>query len=160
MAFKKIDIRAWKESPVKAIADDWALVTAGTPQGYNTMIWGRDAAFIFIRRSRYTLQFIEENDAFTVCFFPPQYKKALAFCGSRSGRDCDKAAETGLHPVFGGAPYFEEASVVLRCRKMAKYELTPDGFLDPSVAGNYADGDYHRMFIGAVEEVLIREEDA
>ena len=168
MAFKQIDIRQWKESAVKAISDDWALVTAGTPDAYNTMtvswggigeIWGKDAAFVFIRRSRYTMQFVEGNDRFTICFFAPAYKKALAFCGSKSGRDFDKAAETGLTPAFDAdAPYFKEASVVLQCRKMGKYELTPDGFLDTAIADNYANGDYHRMFIGEIESVLVRED--
>lgn len=168
MAWKTIDVREWKQNPVKAIADDWALVTAGTASACNTMtvswgglgeIWGRDAAFIFVRHSRYTLRFLEENDRFTIAFFGGEYRKALAFCGSHSGRDVDKARQTGLTPVFdGGAPYFAEASVVLRCKKMAKYDLQPDGFLDPSVANNYADGDFHRMFIGEIEAVLVREE--
>ena len=168
MAWKEINIRAWKESAVKAISDDWALVTAGSEKAYNMMtvswgglgeIWGKDAAFIFIRYSRYTLQFLEENDRFTIAFFGGGYRKALALCGSKSGRDCDKAQQAGLTPVFdGGAPYFAQASVVLRCRKMAKYDLLPEGFLDPAIEGNYADGDYHRMFIGEVESVLVQED--
>lgn len=167
MAWKDIDIRDWKESAVKAISDDWALVTAGTAQDYNTMtvswggigeIWGKDAAFIFIRPQRYTLRFLEENDRFTISFYDAAYRKALAFCGSHSGRDCDKAKETGLTPVFDGAPYFAEASVVLYCRKMAKYDLLPEGFLSDEPASNYTTGDYHRMFIAEIERVQIRED--
>ena len=164
---KEINIRDWNKNAVKAIGDDWALVTAGTAEQYNTMtvswggvgvIWGKDAAFIFVRHSRYTLEFLEANDRFSISFFPPEYRKALAFCGSKSGRDFDKAKETGLTPVFDGVPFFEEATDVLVCRKMAKYELLPDGFLTDDAAKNYADGDYHRMFIAEIERVLVRED--
>ena len=167
MAWKTIRIRDWDKNPVKAIGDDWALVTAGTAQDYNTMtvswggvgvIWGKDAAFIFVRQSRYTLEFLEKNDRFTIAFFPPEYRKALAFCGSKSGRDFDKAKETGLTPAFDGAPFFEEASVVLHCRKMAKYDLQPEGFLTEDAASNYTDDNYHRMFIAEIERVCVRED--
>ena len=166
MAWKEINIRDWKENPVRAIGDDWALVTAGTPQAYNTMtvswggvgvIWGKDVAFIFVRQSRYTLAFLEKHDRFTISFYPPEYRKALAYCGSESGRNVDKAKETGLTPAFDGAPYFEEASAVLHCRKMAKYDLLPEGFLTDDAASNYTDGNYHRMFIAEIERVCVRE---
>lgn len=168
MKFEKLNIRDVKESAVKLISDDWALVTAGTADGYNTMtvswggigeLWGKDTAFIFIRPQRYTLPFIEQNDRFTLCFFGGAFKKELAFCGRTSGRDTDKAKETGLTPVFDGdVTYFAEASLVLKCRKTAKYDLSPDGFLDPSVAENYTNGDYHRMFTAEIEETLLRTE--
>ncbi|MDD6061749.1 MAG: flavin reductase [Oscillospiraceae bacterium] len=166
MAFEKRDIREIKESAVKMIADDWALVTAGNADGYNTMtvswggigeIWGKDAAFVFIRPQRHTLRFVEENERFTLSFFGGAYKKELGFCGRNSGRDVDKAKETGLVPVFEqNLTYFEQATVVLKCRKLAKYDLSPAGFIDKSVQSNYSDGDYHKMFIAEIEEVLVR----
>lgn len=166
MAFKSIDIRQIKESAVQMIADDWALVTAGTQDGFNTMtvswgglgeIWGKDAAFIFIRPQRYTFGFLEENDRFTISFFGAAHRKALALCGSKSGRDTDKVAEAGLTPVFdGGTTYFAEASLVLKCRKMAKYDLTPDGFLDDGIEANYNGAGYHRMFVAEIEETLVQ----
>ncbi|MGN0635453.1 MAG: flavin reductase family protein, partial [Acutalibacteraceae bacterium] len=74
-----------------------------------------------------------------------------------SGRDVDKAKETGLVPVFEqNLTYFEQATVVLKCRKLAKYDLSPEGFIDKSVQSNYTDGDYHKMFIAEIEEVLVR----
>lgn len=165
MAFKRIDIRQIKESAVHMIADDWALVTAGTQDGFNTMtvswgglgeIWGKDAAFIFIRPQRYTFGFLEENDRFTISFFGSAQRKALALCGSKSGRDTDKVAEAGLTPVFDGeTTYFAEATLVLKCRKMAKYDLTPDGFLDDGIEANYNGAGYHRMFIAEIEEALV-----
>ena len=167
MPFKQENIRNIKESAVQMIAGDWALVTAGTRDSFNTMtvswgglgeLWGRDAAFIFIRPQRYTFGFLEENDRFTLSFFGGAQRDALLLCGSRCGRDTDKAAEAGLTPVSDGdVTYFAEAALVLKCRKMAKYDLTPDGFLDGAVADNYNGTDYHRMYVAEIEETLVRE---
>ena len=166
MEFKKVSIRSIDQSAVRSLAEDWALVTAGTKDGFNTMtvswgglgeIWGKDAAFIFIRPQRYTFGFLEANDRFTISFFGGAQKKALALCGSKSGRDTDKVKEAGLTSVFDGdTTYFAEATLVLKCRKMAKYDLTPDGFLDDEVADNYDGTNYHRMFIAEIEEALIK----
>lgn len=166
MAFNKTNIRRVDQNAVRSLAEDWALVTAGTKDGFNTMtvswgglgeIWGKDAAFIFIRPGRYTFGFLEANERFTICFFGGAQKKALALCGSKSGRDTDKVKEAGLTPVFdGGVTYFDEAALVLKCRKMASYDLTPDGFLDDAVADNYDGSDYHRMYIAEIEETLTK----
>ena len=166
MEFKKTNIRQVDLNAVKSLAEDWALVTAGTKDNYNTMtvswggvgeIWGKDAAFIFIRPQRHTFGFLESNDRFTICFFGGAQKKALALCGSKSGRDTDKVKEAGLTPAFDeDTTYFAEATLVLKCRKLAKYDLTPDGFLDDEVAGNYNGTDYHRMFVAEIEETLIK----
>lgn len=166
MAFTKKNIRDIKESAVHMISDDWALVTAGTENDYNTMtvswggigeLWGKDVCFIFIRPQRYTLPFLEKNERFTMSFFGGEYKKELTFCGRVSGKDADKAKETGLSPVFDGdTTYFDEATVVLKCRKMAEYELTPDGFLDAEIGKNYVNGDYHKVFIAEIEETLVK----
>ena len=164
---KKTDIREIKKSAVEMINDDWALVTAGNADGFNTMtvswgglgeIWGKDAAFVFIRPQRHTLKFVDEQEMFTLCFFSGEYKKTLTFCGRNSGRDVDKVKETGLTPVFeDGTVYFREACVILKCRKMARYDLSPDGFIDGSVEENYSNGDYHKMFIAEIVETLISE---
>lgn len=166
MDFKQTNIRKVDQNAVKSLAEDWALVTAGTEGSFNTMtvswgglgeIWGKDAAFIFIRPQRHTFGFLESNDRFTICFFSGAQKKALALCGSKSGRDTDKVKEAGLTSVFDGdTTYFAEATLVLKCRKMAKYDLTPDGFLDGKVADNYDGTDYHRMFIAEIEETLTK----
>ncbi|MBQ3150266.1 MAG: flavin reductase [Clostridia bacterium] len=164
---KNTDIREIKKSAVELISDNWALVTAGKKDSFNTMtvswgglgeIWGKDAAFIFIRPQRHTLKFIDSEEMFTICFFKEEYKKALTFCGRNSGRDVDKVKETGLTPVFlDDAVYFDEACIVLKCRKMARYDLSPDGFLDSDIESNYSNGDYHKMFIAEIVETLVTD---
>lgn len=166
MAWNELNIRDIKESLVKLISDDWALVTAGSAAAHNTMtvswggtgeLWGKDVSFIFIRPQRYTLQFVEQEDYYSLCFFDDAYRDALKLCGAKSGRDCDKDAATGLIPCFDqAAPYYQQAKLVLICRKMAAQDILPASFTDPKVESWYPNKDYHRMFVGAVEKVLVK----
>ena len=105
----------------------WALVTAGSLDDYNTMtiswgglgtLWSRPVATVYVKPIRYTYQFLEKNEYFTVSFFPEEYKKDLGILGSKSGRDGDKVALTGLTPkaVEHGVG-FEQASATLICKK-------------------------------------------
>ena len=114
--------------------------------------------FVFVRPQRYTYEFMEKYDRFTLSFFGGEQKKALGICGAKSGREMDKCKETGLVPadVFGGVT-FEQAKTVLVCKKIAFQDLDPAGFLDSSIMDTYALKDFHRMYVGAVEKVLISE---
>lgn len=166
MDFRQVNIRDIKENFVSLIADGWGLVTAGGESDHNTMtvswggvgeLWGKDAAFIFIRPQRHTMKYLDSGELFTVSFFPSEYKKALSYCGAHSGRDVDKDAETGLVPVtVGGAVAYEQAKTVLVCRKMAKFGMEPEGFLDKSIEENYPDGDYHKVFVGEIIGTYIK----
>ncbi len=160
---KEINVRDIKESPVSLIADGWGLVTAGNEEKFNTMtvswgaigeIWGKDVAFIFIRPQRYTYEFLEKEDIFTLSFYGEEYKKALGICGKKSGRDIDKAAECGLTPIFvDGGVSFEQAKYTIVCRKMASQFIDPKGFIDSSIQGNYANNDYHKIYVGEITNV-------
>ncbi len=166
--FKEIDVRDIKENTVKMIADEWMLISAGNEEAANMMtaswgmlgeLWFKDVAVCFIRPQRYTLKFVEENDTFALCFFGTEQKEALSFCGSKSGKDCDKIKESGLTPVFGsGTVYFEEAKTVIICKKMAVSNINPSDFCDESIDEKcYPSKDYHKIFIGKIEKVLQKE---
>lgn len=165
--FRETTIKELTDSPVKMIADDWALLTAGEASHFNTMtvswggvgeLWGREVVFVFVRPQRYTYEFMETSDTFTLSFFGSDYKKALGICGSKSGRDIDKCKETGLEPISThGAMTFSQAKTVFVCKKIAFQDLDPSGFLDASIMDTYALKDYHRMYVGAIEKVLVTE---
>jgi len=160
MPFTPIDIRE-TENPVKLIADDWALLSAGAPEDWNAMtvswggigeIWGFDAAFVFVRPQRHTMKYVDENDYFTLSFGLP--REVTTLCGRASGRDfpspCGKIAAAGLTAhAQDGAIWPEEAKLVIVCRKAAKQALDPAGFLDPGIEENYS-GDYHSIFVGEI----------
>lgn len=165
--YKETDIREIKESAQKLIADDWMLVTAGDESAWNTMtaswgglgeLWGKDAAFVFIRPQRYTLEFVEKSERFTLSFFGGKFKKEMKICGSVSGRDTDKAAEAGVSPLFtDGTAAVSGAEIVLTCRKMAVQDIEPEGFIDPSIMKWYPENDFHRVYIAEIEKVYIKE---
>jgi flavin reductase (DIM6/NTAB) family NADH-FMN oxidoreductase RutF len=122
-------------------------------------LWGRDVSFIFVRPQRYTFEFINANPRYSVAFFDGSYRKALEIAGAKSGRDTDKAAETGLTPVVfkDGAIGFEEATEVISCRKLYARDFDPSQFLAPFIGENiYPDKDYHRMFIGETTTLWVR----
>lgn len=165
--FKEINALELNQNPFKLIGKDWMLVTAGTEEKYNTMtaswggvgiLWNKNIAFSFIRPQRYTIEFMENNDYYTLSFFTDEYKKELTFCGRNSGRDCDKAKETGLTPLFNEqAPYFEQAKLVLVCKKLYVQDMTSDSFIDKSlIEKNYPNNDFHKVFIGEIVKVLTK----
>jgi len=160
MSFQPIDIRDTAH-PLQLIADDWALLSAGQPDHWNTMtiswggvgkLWARDAAFVFVRPQRYTYKLMEENECFTLAFGLP--KETLTLCGKISGRDGDKIAQAGLTAhVQDDVVFPAEAELVFVCRKMHVQELDPAGFVAPHIAGHY-DGDFHRMYVGEIVQCL------
>jgi len=153
------------DNTFKLIGSDWMLITAGTLDAYNTMtaswgglgvLWNKDVCFCFVRPTRHTYGFMEKADTFTLTFFDEDYRDALKFCGSHSGRDVDKAAKTGLTPVqsSSGSVYFNEARMVIECRKLYYQDIDPANFIDPSIDKNYSLKDYHRMYVGEIIKCL------
>ena len=122
-------------------------------------LWNKDACFIFIRPQRYTLEFTEREDLFTLSFFGEEYKNALMFCGRNSGRDCDKAKETGLTPMeIDGSMSFEESEMVVVCKKLFSQDIDPAGFIDKSLdSKNYPDKDYHKMYVGEIVACYVKD---
>ena len=165
---KEVDVKTLMLNPMTRIGDDWMLITAGCMErGYNTMtaswghlgcIWGGYTSVCYIRPQRYTKSFVDREDLYTLCFFPG-YKKELGYLGSHSGRDEDKVAKTGLTPVFGdGFTYFEEADLVLVCRKLYRAPVLEEGFLDRDLMDKcYPDRDFHDLYVGYIEKVLVKE---
>ena len=167
MIFETVDPRSIKDNLIKCLAEEWALITAGNSQGYNMMtaswgffgeMWGSDSIAMIVRPGRYTMEFIDKNDYFTVSFYGDN-KAVHKVCGSKSGRDVNKTKETGLTPVSNDKyVYFKEARMVLIVKKQFVQRMTEDAFLDKAVIDKwYPEKDYHNMIIGKIEKVLIAE---
>lgn len=166
---KKISVKDLDINFAEKISKEWMLITAGNEaRGYNTMtaswghigsLWGNGGglptAVIYIRPQRYTKEFVDREDKFTLSFFPKEMKKQLAYLGSHSGRDEDKVAKVGFTPVFKeDCTWFEEAELVLVCRKLYHAPLLEKGFCDYRlVEENYPQKDFHEMYVGEITEV-------
>jgi len=166
MNWKAIDPKELQENPI-ALIDDWALLSAGTMQSWNTMtvswggvgmLWNQPVTFVFVRPTRHTFGFMENTSRHTLSFFDENWHEALNVAGTVSGRDHDKAAETGLEPIAvdPDAVSFTQARLVIVSRKLYIHDLDPKGFMDPSLEGLYPLKDYHRMYVGAIEKVLVK----
>ena len=165
--FNMIDIHTIDLNAVDLIGRQWMLITAGSLEKYNTMtaswggmgeLWNKPVVFIFIRPQRLTYEFVEHNDFFTCCFFDKSYRKTLNFCGENSGRDVDKAAETGLYPLSSDhGVIFKQAKMYIECRKIYTEAIKPENFLSNTIHKHYPLQDYHQMYIGEITGVGTKE---
>ena len=166
--FHKVDPKQLTDNVFSLIGQDWTLITAGTAQQCNTMtaswgglgvIWGAPAATIYVRPQRYTKEFLDREEYFTLSFFGEEYRQALTLCGSRSGREVDKVKECGftVKTAGCGAPYFEQARLVLVCRKRFAQPMDPALIPGDVKERWYPQQDYHTLYIGEIVEALIRE---
>ena len=166
MGFKEIIVKELNENFIKNIADEWMLITAGDKVNYNMMtaswgfmgeMWGADSVIAMVRPGRYTMEFIDKNDYFTLSFYGER-KDIHKVCGSMSGRDVDKTEMTGLTPVFSdNSVYFNEARLVFICKKQYVSPLTENGFCDTEPLNKWYNNDLHNMIIGKIEKVLIKD---
>ncbi|MGL4364031.1 MAG: flavin reductase [Bacteroidales bacterium] len=163
MKFKEVNIEDITESIPKLIGKDWMLITSGNEDSFNTMtaswgglghLWHKNVAFIFIRPQRYTFEFVEREEYFTLSFFPEEYRNSLKICGTKSGRDSNKIAEAGLtpHTLSNGTITFEEARYVFVCRKIYANFINEESLLLKSdeISKIYPEKDFHKMYIGEI----------
>jgi flavin reductase (DIM6/NTAB) family NADH-FMN oxidoreductase RutF len=170
---KRTDVaRLCREDVVDLIGKQWMLITAGSPQQLGTMtaswggvgfLWNKPVAFVFIRPERYTYDFVERAERMTLSFFDESYRSVLQFCGTKSGRDHDKVAETGLSPISleGGGVAFQQARLVVEGRKLYRAEMTPEQILDTKVLdqwyGEHPGGSMHTLYVVEIEAVYEQE---
>ena len=117
------------------------------------VMWSRPFVQVVVRPVRYTYEFLERHESFTVCAFPARWANALDLLGTKSGRAGDKIAEAGLHPIASAkvaAPGYAEAELILECRKIYSDDLDPRRFLDTAIEAKYLHRDYHRIYFGEI----------
>lgn len=166
--FRQIDANEITGNFIDMIGQQRMLITAGDAAGCNTMtaswgavgvLWNKPAAFVFIRPQRYTKEFVDRNGRFTLSFLPGEFRKALAYCGSHSGRDGDKIAASGLSVWTTPArtPAIAEAELILECRKMYSQYLEKDAFIESGISTQfYPDDDFHEMYICEIEKAYVK----
>lgn len=142
------------------------LVVAGGRGAANVMtigwaqlgvVWGLPVMTVLVRPSRFTRGLMEKAEYFSVCV-PPAGKMAeeLAFCGSKSGRDLDKAAECGLVLAGGerpGVSYIAGSELVYECAKLERTRVSPETLAAGVKNKYYPDGDYHDVYFGGIMSV-------
>ena len=165
--FKETSVYDLPYNVFREINKNWTLISAKKPDGtVNTMtaswgalgeIWGTEAVTVYIRQSRFTKEFVDAQDYFTLSLFDG-CKKELGVLGTKSGRDGDKIAEVGFTVVdLDGQPSFEQAKCVFVCKKMYQDDIALADMPADIVDRWYGDGDYHTMYIGQIVGCYVNE---
>lgn len=165
---REISFKDFNENIFELIGSKWMLISAEKNGVANTMtaswggmgvIWNKRVATIYVRKSRFTKSFIDGSDGFSLCVFDEKYRKELGYCGRVSGRDEDKIKVCKFSVNHeNGVPFFDEAKMIFICKKMYSQDFTKEGFVgdyENIVKDNYSDNDWHVMYIGEIEKILI-----
>jgi len=149
------------------IKKDWALLTAGNEEEFNTMtiswlelghLWNKNVATIFVRPQRYTKEFVDKEDYFTISILPNEYINELAYLGRVSGRDEDKLNSTTINPEFtSNTVYMREAEIVFICKKIYVSQFDSNKFITDDIKEDmYQMEDYSYVYIGEIEKILVK----
>jgi flavin reductase (DIM6/NTAB) family NADH-FMN oxidoreductase RutF len=142
----------------------WMLLTCGDlkKNHLNTMtvawgsignIWYKPFVQVVVRPTRYTYQFMEKYDDFSLSVLPENKRDLLNMLGSKSGRDSNKIEESGLTLIESNkikAPGFAEAELIFECKKIYWDDLNPNNFIAPNIEKHYPLKDYHRIYFGQI----------
>lgn len=162
--FKKISPEHLQQNVFDLIGKQWLLLCAQKDDNVNAMtaswggmgiLWNKKVATIYIRPQRYTKEFVDAADTFSIMVFPEDKRPCLNYMGTVSGRDEDKIGHCDFHTGhFDDTPYFKEASLIITCRKLYAQQMLPECFIDQAVeTKNYPNKDYHEMYIGEIINV-------
>ncbi|MGB8453527.1 MAG: flavin reductase [Anaerocolumna sp.] len=165
---KEIAAAKLQGNPFHMIGQDWMLITAEKDGKVNTMtaswgglgiMWGKDVAFMVIRPQRYTKEFIDSADTFSLSFYDESFRKVLGYLGTVSGRDENKVLKSGLTVTHENEiPYFAEADTVMLCKKLFVQPYEEKSFIDKDIPVTcYAEKDYHILYVSEITKILVRE---
>ncbi len=166
--FKEIKVKELPLTPFD-IKTNWMLITAEKEGKVNTMtaswggfgiMWNKEVVYIVIRPQRYTKEFVDTVDSFSLTLFDKSYLKKLGYLGKVSGRDENKIEVAGLTVLHkNGVPYFEEAETVIFAKKLFAQPITEDSFIDKSVIDQwYPEKDFHTLYVAEISHILIKEQ--
>lgn len=169
-SFQPLDITETSFNPFTKIGKDWFALTASNNDKTNSMtaswggmgiLWGKNVVYVVVRESRYTKEFIDASDTFSLTFFDMSKKSnrsTLQYLGAVSGRNEDKISAAKLNiNHHKGTPFIDEGNTVLICRKMYAGPMPEEFFIDSEIQPKwYKDGDYHTLYIGEITDFLAR----
>lgn len=166
--FKEIKPDELNKNVFQLIGKDWMLITAEKDNKVNTMTasWGgfgvmfnKNVVSIVLRPQRYTKEFVDNSDTFSLTFLSENFRDQLKYLGSASGRNEDKISKSNLTVNhLDNTPYFEEGNLIIICKKIYAQPLNPDCFIANELDEKwYPQKDYHTFYMAEIEKILIKE---
>lgn len=167
--FKETSIRNLPFNPLE-IKSKWMLISAQQNGVANTMtaswggfgvMWNKEVVFVVIRPQRYTKEFIDAVESFSLTFFDEANKKELSYLGKVSGRDENKIEKSGLTlKSQDDVPYFAEAQTVLFAKKLYEQPMGAEFFLDKKIDEQwYPHKDYHILYVAEITKILHKKDE-
>jgi len=165
--FKEIKVSELPFTPFDIKDKEWMLITAEKDGKVNTMtaswggfgiMWNKEVVFIVIRPQRYTKEFVDNSDSFSLSFLGNDNKKVLGYLGKVSGRDEDKINGAGLTVKYNSSiPYFEEANTVIFAKKLYAQPMGGEFFFDKKIIEQwFPENDYHTLYVGEISKIITR----
>ena len=153
-----------KEFNIDEMIKEGCLITAGDINNYNTMtigwgmigtIWRKKTFVAYVKPVRYTYQFMENNDYFTISFYDKKYIKEIGYLGSKSGRNTNKVKDVNFHPVqLDNGVTFEEAYCTIVCKKYYWSDINKENVMQIDIDRYYSNEDVHRVYYGEIIDIL------
>lgn len=143
-----------------------AVITSGSIEDFRCMtigwgamgnVWAHPGSTItvYVNPARYTFDYMQEKEYFTVCFFPEEYRKDVMTLGTKSGRDGDKVALTGLTPkALENGVGFEQAELTFVCKKLYGDQFKLDKVPEELRSGIYSKFEPHYFYIGSIVDAF------
>ena len=167
-SFNEINIENLNLNPFTKIGKDWMLITAKYNDKINTMtaswggfgfMWGKNVSYVVIRPQRYTKEFIDNSDYFSLCFFTDEYKKTLSYLGTVSGRDENKIEKSDLNIIqYNDIPIFKESNLAFVCKKLYRQDLKYTSFIEKDIDNLwYKNKDYHTLYISEITNIFEKQ---
>jgi flavin reductase (DIM6/NTAB) family NADH-FMN oxidoreductase RutF len=159
-----MDLKKFNFTPLYTIDKEWAVLIAGTKGKFNAMtisrgglgtLWNKPVVTVYVKPIRYTYEFMENNEYFTVSFYDEKYRGDLSILGTKSGKDLDKVALTKLTPSYlSNTTSFKEAKLTIVCKKIYFQDMDVTKVPQYAVDRYYKTEPVHRMYIGEVLDII------
>ena len=161
--FEKVNFSEVQNEMYEKLSKEGCLLLVGTKEHHNNMtigwathgvLWSKPVIISYVKPTRYTYEFSNKYDTFSICYFEND-RETLKICGTKSGRNINKDEVCNLHPVLlDGEIAYEEASLVITCKKLYQDDFKKENFLDMSIYDKrYFDDLPHRFYVGEVINV-------
>lgn len=144
-----------KRGAFLTVKDEKGANTMTISWGYIGFSWNKPFFVAMVRPQRYTHEFIEAADSYTISIpYNDDMKNALTICGTKSGRDIDKEKEANIQFIPSKAvtsPIVDQCNMYYECKITYFDKIYKEKFPE-ELRKFYPYDDYHDIYYGEIIE--------
>ena len=149
------------------------VITVKTPESCNAMVasgggmavhFRKPATWLLFPSTRYTLELIKQEKAYTLSFFSDRHREQFMLLGKKSGRNSNKMKEVELTVIETplGNMAFEEAYLIIECKLTQITTANAEDFYSDEakayLAEAYTDpGEIRQYVFGEITRIWVRK---